>query len=138
MFRRSALIMAIVAGLLAMPATAFAHECFVANRSAQGTQGAANGQWFVGTTDDLIVIITGDPTLVPVLSDAYREAVAAAGLPTEIAIFDHHTLGDNSGNGTAAAYAKNGKANDGKGVERFFSGGYIDQYVAILLGLLGP
>jgi hypothetical protein len=137
--RRLSAITVLTGVLLAAPASvALAHECIVVNRSATGSENAGNsGNWFYVTTDDLIVFITGDPTLVPVLSEPFREAVAAAGLPTEVAIFEHHTLGTKGSDGSLTpGYTDRGHSNDGKGIEHLFSGGYADQYAAILFGLL--
>ena len=138
--RRLSSIAALTAILLVAPASvALAHECIIVNRSATGSENAGNSaNWFYVTTDDLIVFITGDPTLVPVLSASYREAVEAAGLPTEFAIFGHHTLGTTGSDGTLTpGYREKGHSNDGKGVDHLFTGGYATQYAEILFGLLG-
>jgi hypothetical protein len=137
--RRLSSIAVLTAILLVAPAgAALAHECIVVNRSANGSENAGNSaNWEYVTTDDLIVFITGDPALVPVLSESYREAVEAAGLPTEFAIFGHHTLGTTGSDGTLTpGYTEQGHSNDGKGIEHLFTGGYADQYGAILFGLI--
>lgn len=136
---------AILAGILvAGPAgVALAHECFVANRSAQGSESSANGNWFFITSDDILAIINEEAGLGLDLTDelnaAYRDAVAEAGLPTELAIFEHHTIGTNGANADslAPAYTDGGHSGDGKGVDHVAFGGYVDQYVAVLFGLLG-
>jgi hypothetical protein len=136
--RRLSAITVLTGVLLAAPASvAMAHECIVVNRSATGSENAGNsGNWFYVTTDDIIVFITGDPTLVPVLSEPFRDAVAAAGLPTEFAIFENRTLGTNSDGSLTPGYTDLGHSNDGKGIEHLFTGGYAAQYDAILFGLL--
>ncbi|HKX74598.1 MAG TPA: hypothetical protein VJR05_04330 [Acidimicrobiia bacterium] len=129
----------IMVGLLVLgPAgMALAHECIVVNRSATGSEKAANsGNWFYVTTDDIIVFITGDPSLVPALSEPYRQAVEEAGLPTEFAIFERRTLGTRGDGSSTPGYTDRGHTSDGKGIEHLFEGGYVDQYVAILLSLL--
>ena len=138
--RRTTTVLLLAAVLVAGPASAaLAHECIVANKSAKGSENAAHSEnWFHVTTDDIIVFITGDPSLVPVLSEAYRDAVAQAGLPTSFAIFERHTLGakGRDKDTLTPGYTEMGHSNDGKGIDHLFSGGYVDQYVAILLELL--
>jgi len=138
--RRIATVLVLAGVLIAGPAgAALAHECIVANRSAQGSEKASSSEnWFHVTTDDLIVFITEDPSLVPLLSDTYRAAVAEAGLPTSFAIFEHHTIGFKGPDKDIATpgYGERSHGNDGQGIDHVFSGGYIDQYVTILLDLL--
>lgn len=139
-------------------AAAFAHECFIADRSEQGVQAAGghSDNWFVGTTDDVAFFyyvmteLGKDPFMdeltpgeaaaagafVATWSEAFAAAVHDAGLPTSIAIFEHHTIGTNPRTGEPTpAYTKNGRSNDGHGVEHFFSGGYIDEYFGLLAGV---
>lgn len=138
--RRLATVLVLAGVLVGGPAgAALAHECTVANRSAQGSEKASSSDsWFYVTTDDLIVFITEDPSLVPVLSEPYRAAVAAAGLPTSFAIFEHHTIGTGGPDKDTLTpgYTEGGHSSDGKGIDHMFTGGYIDQYVTILLDLL--
>ena len=136
--RRLSSIAVLTAILLVAPASvALAHECIVVNRSANGSENAGNSEnWSYVTTDDIIVFITGDPSLVPVLSASYRDAVEAAGLPTEFAIFEHRTIGTRSDGSLTPGYAEKGHSNDGKGIDHVFSGGLADQYAEILFGLL--
>jgi hypothetical protein len=139
--RRVAIVTVLAGVLVAAPTmTALAHECFVVNKSAAGSENSAHSEnWFYVTTDDIIGFVTGDPNLVAALSAPFREAVEAAGLPTELAIFNNHTLGTSGPNKDTLtpSYSEQGHSNDGRGVDHVFSGGYLDQYVAILLGLLG-
>lgn len=123
--RRLTTVLVLAAAVVAGPAgAALAHECIVANRSEQGSANSGNSaNWEHITTDDIIVFITEDPSLVPALSEPYRQAVAEAGLPTSFSIFGRKTLPTK-------------QPNDGKGIDHIFSGGYADQYFAILFELL--
>lgn len=142
--RRFVSLTVIVGVFMAIPAVAFAHECVVINRSEKGIENSDHGMWFAVNTDDFIMLVfeedpaTGELILAE-YGDKFAEAVAAEGLPTSFAIFEHHTIGTKGPHSEefAAAYTKNGKANDGKGVEHFFSGGYFDTYLEILFGLIG-
>jgi hypothetical protein len=96
--------------MLALPATAaFAHECIIANRSAQGAIGAGNsGQWLTISLEELFAFEFQVPEAN--IDDAVAEAVAA-GVPEALAIFGKKTLAE----GTGAA--SNGAFGDGKGLE---------------------
>ena len=102
--------LALTGTLLALPATAaFAHECIIANRSAQGAIGAAkSGQWFSLSLEELFAFEFQVPEAN--VDDAVAEAIAA-GVPEVIAIFGKKTLAE----GTGAA--GNGALADGKGLE---------------------
>ena len=86
------------AALLLVTATgAWAHQCWVADRSVQGAIGAGKSQmWF---TIDIeyefrsLLAEFGTPSedidgIIPLA----MENIAAAGLPTHLAVFGHHTL----------------------------------------------
>lgn len=110
MGRKVVVTLALVAAMLALPASAaFAHECFVANRSAQGAAGAAkSGQWFSVSLEELFAFEFSVPEAN--IDDAVAEAMEA-GVPEVIAIFGRHILAE----GTGAS--SNGATGDGKGLE---------------------
>ena len=110
MGRKIVVTLALVGAMLVLPATAaFAHECFVANRSAQGAAGAAkSGQWFSITLEELFAFEVSVPEAN--VDDAVAEAVEA-GIPGTIAIFGRHVLAEGSG------ASENGALANGKGLE---------------------
>ena len=110
MGRKIVVTLTLVGAMLALPATAaFAHECFIANRSAQGAIGAAkSGQWFSISLEELLAFEFQVPEAN--VDDAVAEAVDA-GVPEVIAIFGKKILAE----GTGAA--SNGSFADGKGLE---------------------
>ena len=145
--RRFITLSVIVGVFMAIPGVAFAHECVVINRSEQGNQGSDHGMWFAVDTDDFILLVFGDPetgepteegeAIVEEYGEDFKEAVAAADLPTSFSIFEHHTIGEKPRTGElTAAYDGTGKSSDGKGIEHFFDGGYFDTYAEILFGVI--
>ncbi|MEX2557072.1 MAG: hypothetical protein WEB06_15775 [Actinomycetota bacterium] len=102
--------LALTGAMLVLPATAaFAHECIVANRSAQGAIGAGgSGQWFSISLEDVFAFEFSVPEAN--VDDAVAEAIDA-GIPEVVAIFGKFTLAG----GTGAA--SNGALADGKGLE---------------------
>lgn len=110
---------------------AFAHECYVVKRSAQGTAGASHsGNWFQLTLADLFAEA---PEILgaPALSDAQMQwALAEAqaqGLPDSFAIFGKFTIP--KGNIPERLIT------DAKGVDSFFAS-YMDQLVVIYMEAL--
>lgn len=107
---------------------ASAHECFIPNRSDQGTAGSANsGNWIPVHISEIYAtaheVVGGEP-LTP---EQIAQAVALseeAGIPTSFTIF-------------AKAHLPNGKgvpeshSGDGKGIDHFFST-YVTQLVTIV------
>ncbi len=99
MRRRTATTAVATVALLGMTATgALAHQCLVADRSAQGAIGAGrSGQWFtVSVADEFRSVFAddvglADDTLAAAVDLAMVKA-ADAGIPTHIAVFGHHTL----------------------------------------------
>lgn len=102
--------LALTGVMLALPATAvFAHECIVANRSAQGAIGAGkSGQWFSISLQELFAFEFSVPEAN--VDEAVAEAIEA-GIPEVVAIFGKFTLAE----GTGAA--SNGALANGKGLE---------------------
>lgn len=141
--RRLVSLTVLVGVLMAIPAVAFAHECVVVNRSEKGIENSDHGMWFAVNTDDFIMLVFEDDpatgaAILEAYGDAFEEAVAAEGLPTSFAIFEHHTIGTKGAHSEelAAAYVGTGKSSDRKGVDHFFTGGYFDTYLEILFGLI--
>jgi hypothetical protein len=110
MGRKIIVTLALVGAMLALPATAaFAHECVIANRSAQGAIGAAkSGQWFTVTLEELFAFEFQVPEAN--VDDAVAEAIEA-GVPEAMAIFGKKTLAEGTGAASNGAFA------DGKGLE---------------------
>ena len=112
MGRKIVVTLALVGAMLALPATAaFAHDCFVANRSAQGATGAAkSGQWIAISLEEVFA----DDFQVPEenVDDAVADAVAA-GLPEVFATSAKKVIAE----GTGAE--ENGTLANGKGLEHF-------------------
>lgn len=110
MGRKLLTTLALTGAMLALPMTAaFAHECIVANRSAQGAIGAGNsGNWFSITLEELFAFEFSVPE--ENVNDAVAEAIDA-GIPEALAIFGKFTIAE----GTGAA--SNGALGNGKGLE---------------------
>ena len=99
--------LALTCAMLALPASAaFAHECIVVSRSAQGAIGAGgSGQWFSVSLEELFAFEFSVPEAN--VDDAVTEAIEA-GIPEVLAIFGKFTLGEGSGAASNCAF-KNGK-----------------------------
>lgn len=110
MGRKVVVTLALVGAMLALPASAaFAHECFIADRSAQGaTSAAKSGQWFSISLEDLFAFEFSVPEAS--VDDAVAEAIEE-GVPEVIAIFGRGVLAGESG------AASNGATANGKGLE---------------------
>jgi hypothetical protein len=141
--RRLVSLTVIVGVFMAIPAVAFAHECVAANRSDKGIENSDRGMWFAVNTDDFIMLVFEDDpetgeAILAAYGDAFEAAVAAEGLPTSFSIFEHHTIGAKGAHSEefAAAYVGTGKSSDGKGIDHFFTGGYVETYLEILFGLI--
>jgi hypothetical protein len=109
--------------------TVSAHECFVANRSAQGNLGASHsGEWFTLTLHQIFSETEGFG--LPDLTDGQVDwAVGRAsdlGVPASFTIRTDKTIGED-----AAAFTKNGKGADGKGIDHL-----VDAYGATLVGVV--
>ncbi len=107
--------------LVATAGTALGHECYVVNRSEQGTTGAAHSKvWFRLTLTDLFATahqFFGGAALSPRQVQWAVGQATAQGVPNSFAIFGgKKTIGQE-----AAAYTAGGKAGDGKGVDWLFT-----------------
>jgi len=108
--RRMAKIIAASAGAAVftlLPASpALAHECFIANRSAQGNAGAAKSQvWETVTIETIVNDFLGLPGP---LGTCVLEKWHADGLPAEFTFRSDKTIGEDSNNPNLA---------NGKGLE---------------------
>ena len=113
--RSSALALAL--GVMPM-ATAAAHECIVANRSATGDEHAgASNAWITVTLTGIFEETEhfGLPDLTPA-QVAYATALArASGVPDAFTFRGDKLIGGNGG-----GWDKHSKGTDGKGVDHFF------------------
>ena len=103
-------VIAAVAGaaaLTVLPASgAFAHECFIANRSDKGNAGAANSKaWETVTIETIVNDFIGLP---PPLSTCVLAKWEAADLPAQFTFRADKTIGEGSSNPNLA---------NGKGLE---------------------
>ena len=112
--------------LVAAPAgAALAHDCFVVNRSAQGSAGAAHsGKWSSFTLKQALSEFLNVPAAN--VQAAYDEAVAA-GIPKAFATRTDTVLLE----GTAAD--ANGRTADGKGIDHFSESPIIAKLFEIAL-----
>lgn len=125
---------AVVAGVAVLAAApASAHECYVVNRSDQGSRGAANsGNWIYITLDDLFNEAPEILAMPPLNAEQHAWAVAEAqerGLPAGFSINAKHLLPVGSGTG------QEGKGTDGAGIDHFFTANFdtlVDVYVEAL------
>jgi opacity protein-like surface antigen len=131
LFNRLARSLVLAAALVAVTASAtLAHECYVANRGANGVIGAGthSRSWFAADLEELAAFISNpaDPTAPPPLNEeqlAYFVARAEElGVPATFAIFvggrphtGGFTIAENAG------FEKNGRDTDGQGIDHFFA-----------------
>ncbi len=122
MVKRAARALALgVVLLVGTAGTALGHECFVVNRSEQGTVGAAHSKvWAPVTLEQLFATahqVFGGPPLSGAQVEWAVEQATSQGVPSSFAIFaGKKTIGEAS-----AAFTTGGKASDGTGVDWFFT-----------------
>lgn len=109
----------VVSGLTAVlvlgsGASAFAHECFIPERSDKGNENAAKSQQWTPLAD----IIT---RFLPEAAGCLIPALEEQGVDTTTLVFEHHTLGEKRASGDWMG--------DGSGVDHLFAA-YGDQIVA--------
>lgn len=117
MRRALGLGVATVALTLVGSSTAWAHECFVANRSDQGNASAAvHSQAWTAITPEILFSV-----IVPLTGDAYDCAVEAWKANPQLP--DYVVVGTKQAHGQGGVIAENnpnfavGKASDGKGID---------------------
>jgi hypothetical protein len=121
MLRRTAATLALTTALVAAGAgAASAHECYIANRSAQGNAGASHSSnWYTLQMEELYrsghQFLGGDPLTDAQVAKALA-MTAEAGVPLSFTVFERFTLprsmDELEGLSTKSA--------DGKGIDHFF------------------
>jgi hypothetical protein len=135
--KKSAAVLSVAAvAAIATPTAALAHECYNANRSEQGNAGASNSQrWLTIETAEFFASAHEFLPVAPLTPAQVAQASAMAqaqGIPSTFTIFiGAKTIGE-----AAAAYEKNGKSADGKGIDHIFDA-YGNQLVAIVFAVAG-
>ena len=100
--------------ILGVAGTAAAHECIVANRSAQGDAAAAAHAkvWTTLTLTDIFTFILPDVLQAPALTPSQLEfalaTAAAQGIPSSVTTRSDKTIGEGSSNPNLA---------DGQGID---------------------
>jgi hypothetical protein len=146
MLKRFARASVLALSLTAMTAgAAFAHECYVANRSSQGNVGAGthSKSWIYVDLASLASFLSdpSDPEALPPLSDSqlayFVERAQELGVPADIALFvgGRPRTGGFTIAGEAAGFIANGKGADGSGLEHFFAA-HIENVIAAYLEAL--
>ena len=133
MLRTTALTAALTSALVVGSAgAASAHECFIANRSANGTVAAGHSaNWYVLQVSDLYADAHLFAPIQPLTSVQVDEAVrltAARGIPTSFALFERFTIPRNLEDLHDLEQLP-AKSADGKGVD------HLSAYVGALVGI---
>jgi len=109
---------------------ALAHECFNANRSARGNEGADHSPLWETLT---LEFLAADVGLDEEQTELFLELASEAGVPESFTIFvGNHTIAQNS-----PAYTEGGHATDSKGIDWFFTK-YGEDLIGILCGEVDP
>ncbi|CAA9321784.1 MAG: hypothetical protein AVDCRST_MAG07-1291 [uncultured Frankineae bacterium] len=139
MIRKTVLTLALTAGMVAgAGGAASAHECFVADRSAQGNAAATHSDnWHTLTLADLyssahLFLQTGRP-LSPAEVDAAVARAAEQGIPTSFTVFGRHMLPRS----VEKMEELSSRTSDGKGVDHFFVA-YGEDIIAIYFAIAFP
>jgi hypothetical protein len=103
---------------------ASAHECFIANRSANGNAGASHSaNWYTLEMADLFadahLFLGGEPLTADQLQTAL-ELTQEAGIPTSVTMFERFTI-PRSSDEVDSLDGLSSKSSDGKGVDHFFA-----------------
>jgi hypothetical protein len=124
MIRRTLVTAALAVGLVVSGgAAASAHECYVANRSDKGNEGASHSaNWY---TLEVTELYASAHFFVPGVDDPLTEAeiaeavalTEAAGIPTSFALFERFTIPRTP----AEAEHLASHTTDGKGIDHFFT-----------------
>ena len=94
--RTMALVAMSTTAVLGVANTAYAHECFIANRSAQGNAGATHSQnWITVTVEDFANSPDFPPGVDP---DCFLEFWLDNGGPESFTIRSDKTIGEDSAN----------------------------------------
>lgn len=136
MIRKTLLTLGLTAGLLATgTGVASAHECFVANRSAQGNAGAAHSaNWYTLELAELYShahdFLGGRPLTEAEIATAL-EMATERGIPTSFTVFEKFTIPRS----VEDLEDMTSKSADGKGIDHFFVA-YGDQIIGIYFELV--
>ena len=131
MLRRTAATLALATSLVAAGAgAASAHECYIANRSAQGDAGASHSaNWYTLKVEELYrsghEFLGGAPLTEAQVSKALA-MTAEAGVPLSFTVFERFTLPRSMDELEGLTT----KSADGKGIDHFFIA-YGDAIVGI-------
>lgn len=131
MIRKTLVTLALTAGMVGGTAgIASAHECFVAQRSAQGNAAATNSaNWYDLQLSELFshahYFLGGEPLTEAQIANAL-ELAAEAGVPSSFTVFEKFTIPKGPGGGPT----------DGKGIDHFFTG-YGDTIIGIVFAVGG-
>ena len=122
MIRKTVLTLVATTGLLASGvASASAHECFIANRSAQGNAGASHSaNWYTLQMSDLFAeahLFFGGEALTEEQLAWALEQTQAQGIPLSVTMFERFTIPRSQ----SELEALSTKSGDGKGVDHFFA-----------------
>ena len=122
MFRKTAATLALTVGLVGIGAgAASAHECYVANRSAQGNAGASNSaNWYTLHLEELFRSgheFLGGPALTDAQVQTALAMAADQGVPSSFALFERFTIPRSQGELAEVS----SKSSDGKGIDHFFA-----------------
>lgn len=122
MIRKTILTLVTTTGLLtAGVGAASAHECFIANRSAQGNAGASHSaNWYTLQMSDLFAeahLFFGGEALTAEQLAWALDQTEAQGIPLSVTMFERFTIprSVNELEGLST------KSSDGKGVDHFFA-----------------
>jgi hypothetical protein len=114
---------------------ASAHECYIANRSAQGNAGASHSaNWYTLHVDELYRSAHQFLGTTPMTEEQVAEAVAlteARGIPTSFTLFERFTIPRS----VEKMEQIGSRSSDGKGVDHFFVA-YGDAIVGIVFEVL--
>ena len=122
MFRKTAATLALTVGLIGIGAgAASAHECYVANRSAQGNAGASNSaNWYTLHLEELFRSgheFLGGPALTDAQVQTALAMAADQGVPSSFTLFERFTIPRSQGELAEIS----SKSSDGKGIDHFFA-----------------
>ena len=122
MIRKTMLTAVTTVGLLASGVgAASAHECFIANRSAQGNVGASHSSnWYTLQMADLFAeahLFFGGEALTEDQLAWALDQTAAQGIPLSVTMFERFTIPRS----VDELEGLSTKSNDGKGVDHFFA-----------------
>jgi hypothetical protein len=137
MFRKTAATLALTVGLVGIGAgAASAHECYVANRSAQGDAGASHSEnWYTLQLEELFRSghnFLGGPALTDAQVATALAMAGEQGVPSSFTLFERFTIPRSQ----SELEQISSKSSDGKGIDHFFLK-YGDAIVGIFFAAQG-